>query len=252
MKRVILIFREGFDSRYILSCLKSFHTGNNIQIILESGTIARKKKLTRLIKKYKWTKLFSFIIDMGALFFYDKIMCYKMKKLLGKQCNENFDFFHIEDVNEDRCIQYINEFEPDLILIYGTGIVSEKTLQQIQCDFFNIHSSVLPYYRNVHSDFWAYLNDEYDKIGITIFKLNEGIDTGKIAKQKVCDIPFHSKLEEYKVRNLKIIVELIPVFIETYFMGKLDFLEQDEKAAFATQTPTANDILKLFKKIRGK
>jgi len=49
-------------------------------------------------------------------------------------------------------------------------------------DLFNIHFSLLPKYRGCHTNFYQILNGEKYS-GVTLHKINSGIDTGDIIKQ---------------------------------------------------------------------
>lgn len=252
MKKVIIILRDGFDANFICTRISEIQKKYEIIIIYESGKYARKKKINRMLKNGK--NIFLTLVNMATLVVYDKSMLHAMNKV-EKTEKRTLDFstYKVDDINEQKCIQLCNSLNPDLILIYGTGILSGRTIRQLDVDIYNIHSSVLPYYRNVHSDFWAYVNKDYDKIGISIFKIDEGIDTGKIAKQTVSYLPRNSKLSEYKVENLKNIVKMIPMFLNEYFSGDIELQEQNRNEGSLSNTPTTSDILRFVRtEIRKK
>ncbi len=245
MKRILFIIRDGYDAKYICTEIEKWRGDYEIVYIIESGKIARKKKINRMLKK---EKLFSAFINMVFLFLYDRDMMRRMKAICKERSYpKNGIYFYVDDVNEKKCIDIVKKHSPDLLLVYGSGIIKEKTIDALQTDIYNIHSSILPYYRNVHSDFWAFLNKDYKKIGITIFKLNTGVDTGSIAMQMVCDLPEGSRLEEYKVQNIKNIVCLLQRFLDEYFKRNIDLSEQDDSKATVSQTPRAKDIFRFWR-----
>lgn len=244
MKRVVFIIRDGLDAKFICSKMRYASHEYEISYILESGKKARQKKIRRMLRK---KKLFSAVMNMAALVLYDKVMQQRMKKIGGDyKYPANERYYRIVDVNDEDCLEICDNIRPDLILIYGTGILTHKTMQLLGEDIFNIHSSILPYYRNVHSDFWAYMNEDFDKIGITIFKLNEGIDTGYIADQITSKLGETAKLHEYKMKNLENIVILVDRFIENYFNGEVILKKQDDSINSVSQTPGTLDIIKFF------
>lgn len=246
MKKVVIILRDGFDADFICNGIAELKNIYEITIIYETGRVAVKKKIRRMLKN--GNNILFTIINMCALVIYDRIMVSAMiKKCNAKKQLKVVPAYRIDDVNEEQCINICNVLQPDLVLIYGTGILKRNTIKRIGVDIYNIHSSILPYYRNVHSDFWAYTNKDYKNIGITVFKLDEGIDTGKIAKQVVCDILCDSKLYEYKVENLKNIVGIIPIFIKDYFNEKINLIEQDTREGFVSNTPKTKDIIRFLK-----
>lgn len=250
MKKILFIFRAGYDAQYILSNLQNTLPNYEIKIILESGKLAKNKKLKRIIKKYKWYQFIKLFIDLLALLIYDKIMMRIIVRELGKWDYPHWEYIQIDDVNEKKCHNFIREFSPDLILIYGTAILKSDIIRQAHCDIYNIHSSILPYYRNVHSDFWAFMNHEFDKIGITIFKLDAGIDSGDIACQQAVqkhNIKMYS-LGMYKVKNLQIVIKLVQEFISKYFDEKVSLIKQASDISSTATTPECKDILRLFMK----
>jgi methionyl-tRNA formyltransferase len=62
-----------------------------------------------------------------------------------------------------------------------------------QVDVYNIHYSLLPYYKGRNPSFWATVADEKE-IGISIHKVVEGFDEGDIISQ--CILPFYMWMTE--------------------------------------------------------
>lgn len=249
MKKILLIIRKGFDADYICSHLPD---GYDFTVIEETGKVAKKKKLKRMLKR-KRNMLLS-LADLIALFIYDAYETSKIKKICKVSDLSNFHKCgNISDVNDPSVSINVEKIQPDLIIIYGTGIVRQTTLSSTSVDFFNIHSSVLPAYRNVHSDFWAYYNKDFEKIGLTIFKLSVGIDTGDIALQTVSDLPIGSRLHEYKAWNLIHVPVLMGEFLKSYFEGSFSYAIQDEAISSRYKTPTIGNFFMLIKnyKIRA-
>lgn len=75
----------------------------------------------------------------------------------------------------------LENFSNELLLFAGyKPIVPLSVLRRNTC--LNIHYSLLPNYRGLHSTVWAILNDE-DYLGATIHIMNENIDDGPIVYQ---------------------------------------------------------------------
>ncbi len=43
-----------------------------------------------------------------------------------------------------------------------------------------MHPGICPEYRNAHGCFWALTRGDFEKVGITLLKVDEGVDTGNI------------------------------------------------------------------------
>ena len=78
----------------------------------------------------------------------------------------------------------IEQKEPDLIVVIAFGqILSKRLLDIPKWGAVNIHASLLPKYRGAAPIQAAILNDD-DKTGLTIMRMDEGLDTGPILMQE--------------------------------------------------------------------
>jgi len=69
---------------------------------------------------------------------------------------------------------------PDVVLVFGTGILREPVLSAFDGRILNIHLGLSPYYRGAGTNFWPLVNREPEFVGATIHYLDAGIDTGPI------------------------------------------------------------------------
>ena len=69
---------------------------------------------------------------------------------------------------------------PDVVAVFGTGILRHEILSQFQGSLLNIHLGLSPYYRGAGTNFWPLVNGEPEFVGATIHYLDAGIDTGPI------------------------------------------------------------------------
>ncbi len=70
--------------------------------------------------------------------------------------------------------------QPDVVLVFGTGILREPLLSAFDGAIINIHLGLSPYYRGAGTNFWPLVNGEPEYVGATIHYLDAGIDTGAI------------------------------------------------------------------------
>jgi folate-dependent phosphoribosylglycinamide formyltransferase PurN len=70
--------------------------------------------------------------------------------------------------------------QPDVVLVFGTGILREPLLSAFAGRLLNIHLGLSPYYRGAGTNFWPLVNREPEYVGATIHYLDAGIDTGPI------------------------------------------------------------------------
>ena len=69
---------------------------------------------------------------------------------------------------------------PDVVLVFGTGLLREPLLSAFHGRIINIHLGLSPYYRGAGTNFWPLVNREPEYVGATIHYLDAGIDTGPI------------------------------------------------------------------------
>ena len=89
----------------------------------------------------------------------------------------------IGSVNADRCREVLKEYRPDIVVVNGTRIISGKTLESVPAIFVNTHVGITPDYRGVHGGYWALVNRDPVRCGVTVHLVDKGIDTGPILYQ---------------------------------------------------------------------
>jgi len=73
--------------------------------------------------------------------------------------------------------------QSDFIISFGfRKIISENIIKKIKKPIFNIHLSYLPFNRGAHINFWSFI--ENTPAGVSIHKIDKGIDTGNIILRK--------------------------------------------------------------------
>lgn len=89
----------------------------------------------------------------------------------------------VPSVNDQRTIAILKEAAPDVVVVVGTRIISRDVLRAIEVPFINFHTGITPAYRGVHGAYWALVNGDRERCGVTIHLIDEGIDTGAILYQ---------------------------------------------------------------------
>jgi len=84
--------------------------------------------------------------------------------------------------------------QSDFILSFGLRkIISENIIKKLKKPIFNIHLSYLPFNRGAHPNFWSFI--ENTPAGVSIHKIDKGIDTGNIILRK--KIYFNTNLNKF-------------------------------------------------------
>ena len=106
----------------------------------------------------------------------------------------------------------INSF--DTIISYGYRFKIDEKLIKKNKNLINLHISFLPFNRGAHPNFWSFI--ENTPSGVSIHKIDKGIDTGDIINQKLIDFDIlkNKKKLTFSYTYKKLINELENLFIE--------------------------------------
>jgi folate-dependent phosphoribosylglycinamide formyltransferase PurN len=243
--KTLFIFRDSFDAKFILSQANA--NGLVGQIILESGKDAKKRKLLRMFKKSKIYRYPERILDLLFLQLFVQHTEHGVKKILGKyEYPKGKIILHVTDSNEDKCIRMISECKPELICIFGTAILTSKFLKQVSIPIINIHTGILPHYRNVHSDFWALHNKDFANIGVSIIRVDAGVDTGDIVLMKRITYRPGDSLIDVKVKILQMIPKMVEEVLEGFKRNRIRGVKQLHTRAGVYTTPGWRDLVGLI------
>ena len=105
-----------------------------------------------------------------------------------KECALRYDIpvFQPVKIREPEALAELNRYEADMIVVVAFGqILTKEILDRPRYGCINVHASLLPRYRGAAPIQWAVIDGE-EKTGVTIIRMDEGIDTGDmIAKTEV-------------------------------------------------------------------
>jgi methionyl-tRNA formyltransferase len=86
------------------------------------------------------------------------------------------------DIHAPEVVARVRELVPDLGVLYGGPILRTELFDLPAFGTLGIHHGKLPEYRGKKTTFWAMINGEATA-GVTIQKINTGLDTGEIVRE---------------------------------------------------------------------
>ena len=89
----------------------------------------------------------------------------------------------VDSANSDTCINFLKQLQPDIVVVNGTRIISERVLKSVPAAFINLHAGITPKYRGVHGAYWALVKNDANNCGVTVHFVDTGIDTGSVILQ---------------------------------------------------------------------
>ncbi len=96
----------------------------------------------------------------------------------------NIPVYQPKKVRNPESVEYLRSFSAEIMVVAAFGQILPKEILTM-CPFgcINVHASLLPKYRGASPIQWAIING--DKVsGVTIMRMDEGIDTGDIIEKE--------------------------------------------------------------------
>ncbi len=89
----------------------------------------------------------------------------------------------VAQTSEPLSTDTLARFAPDILVSYGyRHILGRDIIDRYSPNIFNLHISLLPWNRGSDPNFWSFFDDTPK--GVTIHRIDHGIDTGDILAQR--------------------------------------------------------------------
>jgi len=185
MKLIIFSTRTKHHSYFIQKVYDEFDIQ---QIIFE------KRKLT---VGYKTGPFFDVQENEYENRFFDSSFSNFKKDLPDSLEKKSVDLYNI---NQSGVKEYIEALSPDLIWVYGTGLIYPDLISIPGWGMVNLHGGISQKYRGLDSSLWAIYNNDFNSLGLTIHYVEPELDTGDILFQhkmmiKKTDEIFHLRFK---------------------------------------------------------
>lgn len=134
----------------------------------------------------------------------------------------------IESKDTRRLIDFENELklmQPEVILAAGWYFMIPKKIRNIaRHGAWGLHASILPHYAGGAPLVWALINGEKET-GVTLFRMDDGVDDGDIISQKSFHINDHDNIKTLLIKTTKASKEILK---ETLKLKQINYLKQDK------------------------
>lgn len=128
---------------------------------------------------------------------------------------------------DEALIEELGQIAPDLIVVAAFGQILPKSVLDIpQYGCINVHGSLLPDLRGAAPMQMAVLNG-YKETGVTIMKMDVGLDTGDMISKVTCNIEglnITEVSEKLSVEGAKLLAETLPHVLD----GTATYEKQDD------------------------
>ena len=101
---------------------------------------------------------------------------------------------------------FLERLRPDIAIARCKVILKRDDLRACPASgTFVLHPGICPEYRNAHGCFWALANRDLDRVGMTLLRVDPGIDTGPIFLHGTYD--FDEVAESHSVIQYRAVIE---------------------------------------------
>lgn len=228
-----------------------------IEQIIQEKPISKKKLIEGRVKRLGYFTVFNqLLFQIGVtpiltIFYRNRKLELIEKYRLNLSDTPEEKLTIVDSVNNIDCKELLEKIKPDLVIVNGTRIISKKILALCPL-FINIHTGITPEYRGVHGAYWSLVNHEPDKCGVTVHKVDAGIDTGEILVQEVIDYNLQKdSFITYPIHQTAKGISLLLNVLKQIEANKLVSYKKDSPVSKLYYHPTLSVyIMNLFKGIR--
>jgi len=139
---------------------------------------------------------------------------------LPKDFSGQSNLFKVRSVNDAGCLKQIRTFNPDFLVTFGTGKVAEELFALPRLSM-NVHRGILPNYRGLDSNLWAFYLGDFENIGTTLHRLTQRLDTGPILRQKKLGLTRDMRAHHIRFHTTVLATELVEEVLEELKTGHL-------------------------------
>ncbi len=89
-------------------------------------------------------------------------------------------FVEESELSTDKVAEYVQKCTPDIVMIFGTGMILDPVLSILPKYSINLHLGLSPWYRGSATLFWPFYNLEPQYAGTTLHLITDKPDAGDI------------------------------------------------------------------------
>ena len=147
----------------------------------------------------------------------------------------------VNSINSPASLARLKEYSPDLLIsISGNEIFKRRLINLAEHGCLNLHTAALPKYRGLMPSFWVLKNEE-EYTAVSVFYVDEGIDSGPILVQEKVEINGRSQ-EELIIATKKIGMDCIIKAVSKIQSNEISTMANDDDQMTYYSFPTRSDV----------
>ena len=187
MMRLVLLTGEDYEHCYVANRLAEAFA--LVRIVVDTGVPrSRLDRLRTLRRRYSTAQLLARAVGRGLAFVCRDRAARReaLFRVLGRENCERHRhqkiITQVAGLNTPATRALLRDLNPEVLLVYGTGVVRDETLALASRLALNLHTGMSPYYRGSECAFWPLYYGELERLGATVHQCTRDIDGGVIYK----------------------------------------------------------------------
>jgi methionyl-tRNA formyltransferase len=115
----------------------------------------------------------------------------------------------VESITSAAGQQLLESLQPDVCIIMLNVMLPKRIFNIPPLGMLIFHPGLVPEYRGVHCGLWAVANDDVSRIGWSLLRIDEGVDTGPVLAQGVAK-SIDPRNENYSIMQHKAQFDGVP------------------------------------------
>jgi hypothetical protein len=218
MKTLLICHEDAPLDRVVLArWLASFSTLTGVLIIAEKGS----PKLRRARKEIGRVGFLRFLDVMAFRLYYRLFLARSDQRWESAQVGELTKRYPPADVrelvtespNSPEAERFIGAAAPDVVIARCKVLLKERIFSIPSRGTFVMHPGICPEYRNAHGCFWALSRGDFDRVGMTLLRVDQGVDSGSV--YGYFSYPYDSYAESHIVIQNRVVLDNLDAIAAT-------------------------------------
>lgn len=116
-----------------------------------------------------------------------------------------FPIHQTSDVNSEATREFLTSVRPDVVLARCKTLLRREVFEVPPSGTLVAHPGICPEYRNAHGCFWALARRDLGRVGATLLRIDEGVDTGPVFAYYTAD--FDERSESHVVIQHRVVFD---------------------------------------------
>ena len=148
--------------------------------------------------------------------------------------------------------EFLTRFSPDIVVARCKTILKRSVFDRANVATIVFHPGICPEYRNAHGCFWALAKADYEKVGMTLLQIDEGVDTGPVFGYFSYD--YDPLNESHSVIQTRVVTENLVAIewkMEEIFSGTAEPIDVSSRESNAFGQPWLTEYIKIRNRARS-